>query len=76
MIASVLSSFNTFMIQKFLRLTFRSQEIATLKSLQKSQDMSDIFPQKDIIKKMKTYRMREKIFANHIPDKELISRIY
>ena len=29
------------------RLTFRSQEIATLKSLQKSQDISDILPQKE-----------------------------
>ena len=31
----------------YQRLTFRSQEIATLKSLQKSQDMSDILPQKE-----------------------------
>ena len=35
------------MLSLVLTLTFRSQEIATLKSLQKLQDMSDILPQKE-----------------------------
>lgn len=46
-IANVFSSSNTFMIQWFLKLTFKRQEIATLKSLQKPKKMADISLQEE-----------------------------